>query len=144
MTTTVDDLMAKPLAGALKIYWTLDSSDRIAPTPHRRSSRLRRGRHAPVSAIRAANRGETAIELLRQEPFDLLVVDFKMPGMNGFEVLEQARRIRPNMVCILMTAHGTPDLINEATQAGFNCILSKPFTPSELRRAVDTVLAGRA
>jgi len=43
-----------------------------------------------------------------------------------------------------MTAHGTPDLINEATQAGFNCILSKPFTPSELRRAVDTVLAGRA
>ncbi len=144
MTTTVDDLMAKPLAGALKIYWTLDSSDRIAPTPHRRSSRLRRGRHAPVSAIRAANRGETAIELLRQEPFDLLVVDFKMPGMNRFEVLEQARRIRPNMVCILMTAHGTPDLINEATQAGFNCILSKPFTPSELRRAVDTVLAGRA
>src|SRR5712691_3369978 len=67
-------------------------------------------------AIRAASQGEAAIELVRKEPFDLLVVDYKMPGMNGFEVLEQARRIRPDMVCMLMTAHGTPDIINEAAR----------------------------
>ncbi len=95
-------------------------------------------------AIRAANQGEAAIELVRKEPFDLLVVDYKMPGMNGFEVLEQARRIRPDMVCMLMTAHGTPDIINEATRLGFNYILLKPFTPSELRGAVDKVLAGKS
>src|SRR5439155_1685921 len=83
-------------------------------------------------SIRAANRGETAIDLVRREPFDLLVVDYKMPGMNGFEVLEQARQIRPEMACMLMTAHGTPDIINEATRLGFNYILLKPFTPSEL------------
>ncbi len=67
-----------------------------------------------------------------------------MPGMNGFEVLEQARRIRPDMVCMLMTAHGTPDIINEATRLGFNYILLKPFTPSELRGAVDKVLARKS
>jgi len=78
-------------------------------------------------SIRAANRGETAIELVRREAFDLLVVDYKMPGMNGFEVLEQARQIRPDMACMLMTAHGTPDIINEAT-----------------RGAVDKVLAGKS
>jgi DNA-binding NarL/FixJ family response regulator len=76
--------------------------------------------------------------------FDLLVVDYKMPGMNGFEVLAQARRIRPGMACMLMTAHGTPDIINEATRLGFDYILLKPFTPSELRGAVDKVLASKA
>jgi two-component system response regulator AtoC len=95
-------------------------------------------------AIRAANRGETALDLCRKEPFDLLVVDYKMPGMNGFEVLEEARRIRPGMACMLMTAHGTPDIINEATRLGFDYILLKPFTPSELRGAVDKVLASKA
>ena len=95
-------------------------------------------------AIKAANRGETAIDLVRKEPFDLLVVDYKMPGMNGFEVLGQVREIRPRMACMLMTAHGTPDIINEATQLGFDYILLKPFTPSELRGAVDKVLASRA
>jgi len=94
--------------------------------------------------IRAANRGETAVELIRKEPFDLLLVDYKMPGMNGFEVLEQARQIRPHMACMLMTAHGTPDIINEATHLGFDYILLKPFTPSELRGAVDKVLASKA
>src|SRR5437879_12783470 len=71
-------------------------------------------------AIRAANRGEMALELCRKEPFDLLVVDYKMPGMNGFEVLEQARQIRPRMACMLMTAHGTPDIVNEATTPGLD------------------------
>ena len=95
-------------------------------------------------AIKAANRGEAAIDLVRKEPFDLLVVDYKMPGMNGFEVLGLAREIRPRMACMLMTAHGTPDIINEATRLGFDYILLKPFTPSELRGAVDKVLASKA
>ena len=95
-------------------------------------------------AIKAANRGETAIDLVRKEPFDLLVVDYKMPGMNGFDVLGQAREIRPLMACMLMTAHGTPDIVNEATRLGFDYILLKPFTPSELRGAVDKVLASKA
>jgi two-component system, response regulator, stage 0 sporulation protein F len=95
-------------------------------------------------SIRAANRGETAVELVGKEPFDLLLVDYKMPGMSGFEVLAQTRQLRPGMACMLMTAHGTPDIINEATRLGFDYILLKPFTPSELRGAVDKVLAGKA
>ena len=80
-------------------------------------------------SIKAANRGETAVDLVRKEPFDLL---------------EQARQARPRMACMLMTAHGTPDIINEATRLGFDYILLKPFTPSELRGAVDKVLASKA
>ncbi len=95
-------------------------------------------------SIRAANRGEAALDLLRQEAFDLLLTDYRMPGMNGFEVLERARVIRPDMAFMLMTGHGTPEVINEATALGFNSILSKPFTPSELREAVDKALGSKA
>ncbi len=93
-------------------------------------------------SIRTANRGATALELVAKEPFDLVLVDYMMPGMNGVDVLAQARKIRPAMAGILMTAYGTPDILNDATRLGFNAILRKPFTPTELRAAVEKVLAG--
>lgn len=95
-------------------------------------------------SVKGTNRGEKAIELVSKEPFDLMVVDYKMPGMDGFQVFQRARVIRPEMAFILVTGHGTPEIINEATQMGFNSVLSKPFTPDKLREAVERALAGRA
>lgn len=95
-------------------------------------------------AVKGANRGEAAVELLRKESFDLMVLDYKMPGMTGFEVFQQARTLRPGMAVVLVTGHGTPEIINEATRMGFNAILLKPFTSDELRGTVEKVLADRA
>lgn len=95
-------------------------------------------------AVKGANRGETAIELMRKEPFDLMVLDYKMPGMSGFEVFEQARALHPNMAVVLVTGHGTTEIINEANRLGFHAILLKPFTSDELRGTVEKVLADRA
>ncbi|HEV2054501.1 MAG TPA: response regulator [Methylomirabilota bacterium] len=95
-------------------------------------------------AVKGANRGEAAIEMLRKESFDLMVLDYKMPGMSGFEVFEQARPLHPNMAVVLVTGHGTPDIVNEANRLGFNAILLKPFTSDELRATVEKVLADRA
>lgn len=92
-------------------------------------------------AVKGANRGETALELMRKEPFDLMVLDYKMPGMTGFEVLQQARALQPAMAVVLVTGHGTPEIINEANRLGFDAILLKPFTSDELRGTVDKVLA---
>lgn len=94
-------------------------------------------------AVKGANRGETAVELMRKEPFDLTVLDYKMPGMSGFEVFAQARALHPNMAIVLVTGHGTPEIINEANRMGFNAILLKPFTSDELRGTVEKVLADR-
>jgi two-component system response regulator (stage 0 sporulation protein F) len=93
-------------------------------------------------AVKGANRGETAIELMRKEPFDLMVLDYKMPGMTGFEVFQQARALHPEMAVVLVTGHGTPEIISEANRLGFNAILLKPFTSDELRGTVEKVLAG--
>ena len=94
-------------------------------------------------AVKGANRGEAAVELMRKEPFDLMVLDYKMPGMSGFEVFEQARTLHPNMAVVLVTGHGTPEIINEANRMGFQAILLKPFTSDELRGTVEKVLADR-
>jgi two-component system, response regulator, stage 0 sporulation protein F len=95
-------------------------------------------------AVKGANRGEVAVELIRKEPFDLMVLDYKMPGMTGFEVFQQVRTLHPGMAVVLVTGHGTPEIINEATRLGFSAILLKPFTSDELRGTVEKVLADRA
>ena len=95
-------------------------------------------------AVKGANRGEAAVELLRKESFDLMVLDYKMPGMTGFEVFQHARTLHPGMAVVLVTGHGTPEIINEATRMGFSAILLKPFTSDELRGTVEKVLADRA
>jgi two-component system, response regulator, stage 0 sporulation protein F len=94
-------------------------------------------------SVKGANRGETAVELMRKEPFDLMVLDYKMPGMSGFDVFELARTLHPTMAVVLVTGHGTPEIINEATRLGFHAILLKPFTSDELRGTVEKVLADR-
>lgn len=95
-------------------------------------------------AVKGANRGETALELMRKEAFDLMVLDYKMPGMTGFEVFQEARALHPNMAVVLVTGHGTPEIINEANRMGFNAILLKPFSSDELRGAVEKVLTDHA
>jgi len=94
-------------------------------------------------AVKGANRGDTAVELLRKEKFDLMVLDYKMPGMTGFEVFQQAKALHPDIAVVLVTGHGTPEVVTEANRLGFSSILLKPFTSDELRGTVEKVLADR-
>jgi DNA-binding NtrC family response regulator len=94
--------------------------------------------------VKGVHRGETALDLLRKESFDLMIVDYKMPDMNGFEVFEQASQLHPDMAFMLLTGHGTSDVMDDATAMGFHAILLKPFTREQLRKAVEQALAERA
>jgi CheY-like chemotaxis protein len=92
--------------------------------------------------VRGVNRGEAALDALRQEKFDLMLVDYKMPGMNGLQVFEAARGLQPDLRCMLVTGHGTPEIIDQATRVGFGSILLKPFSSTELRAGVEKALGG--
>jgi CheY-like chemotaxis protein len=94
-------------------------------------------------AVKGANRGETAVELLRKERFDLMVLDYKMPGMTGFDVYQQAKALYPDLAVVLVTGHGSPEVVTEANRLGFDSILLKPFTSEELRGTVEKVLTDR-
>src|SRR5205085_12085303 len=71
-------------------------------------------------AVKGANRGETAVELLRKAPFDLMVLDYKMPGMTGFDVYQQAKALYPDIAVVLVTGHGSPEVVTEANRMGFD------------------------
>lgn len=73
---------------------------------------------------------------------DLVLLDQRMPGMPGLEVLREMRRVKPDAKIIMITAFGTIDLAVEAMKAGATDFLRKPFTPETLRGAVETALAG--
>lgn len=91
-------------------------------------------------AVKGANSGEVAVEILRKERFDMMVLDYKMPGLTGFEVFAQARALHPDLAVVLVTGHGTPQIVEEANRLGFAAILLKPFTADELRGTAETVL----
>jgi DNA-binding response OmpR family regulator len=82
-----------------------------------------------------------ALAHLEAEPADLLVVDYKMPDLNGIEFIQRAWDVRPGLRVLMITAHGTREVTGLATQTGVRNIVLKPFTPSELVRGVAAAVA---
>jgi CheY-like chemotaxis protein len=84
--------------------------------------------------VATALNGEAALALVRQRRFDVAVVDYRMPGMTGTEVLRKMKELQPSCLRILMTAHALPSILEEATSvAGVYRLLSKPVDAEVLR-----------
>ncbi|GAB4284825.1 MAG: sigma-54 dependent transcriptional regulator [Deferrisomatales bacterium] len=84
--------------------------------------------------------GNLALELLQEQPFDAVLTDLKMPGMNGLEVLRAIRILQPHVPVILITGYATVDTAVEAMKSGAFDYLAKPFTPEQIREKVDAAL----
>lgn len=87
----------------------------------------------------SASSGQQALELLADSSFDLVILDLKMPGIGGTEVLEQGHSLSPDTVFIILTAHGTLDsAISGIRHGAFDYLLK----PSPIRGIVSAVEAG--
>ena len=73
---------------------------------------------------------------------DLLVVDYLMPELNGFEFIQEAWSLRPALRVVMITAHGSRELLGEATQAGIHGVVLKPFSATDLTRGVEMAMRG--
>jgi DNA-binding response OmpR family regulator len=87
----------------------------------------------------AAN-GEEALAKLKGKEFSLILLDLKMPGMDGIEVLRRVREIRPDIGIIILTAYGTVESAVEGMKLGAADFIQKPFAPGEIRKLVSRVL----
>jgi len=87
----------------------------------------------------AAN-GEEALTKLKEKNFSLILLDLRMPGIDGMEVLRQVRQIRPDILIIMISAYGTVELAVEAMKLGAVDFIQKPFSPEEIRELVSRVL----
>ncbi len=79
-----------------------------------------------------ADDGEKALRLLGERSFDLLLIDYRIPGLNGIEVLQEARRLNPEIDAVIITAHGTIETAVAAMKAGARDYITKPVDLDEL------------
>lgn len=94
--------------------------------------------------VHTAVNGEEALQKLREEPFGLVFLDLKMPGMDGMEVLRLIKEDWPKTRVIIITAHGTIETAVEAMKLGAVDFIQKPFTPGEIRGLATQVLEREA
>lgn len=94
-----------------------------------------------ISAIESA---DAALPILKTENFDLILLDLRMPGMDGIEFLRSVTRMAPETKVILLTGHGTLESAIEALRQGASDYLLKPVASRELLSSVARALAQRA
>ncbi|MCE5277765.1 MAG: response regulator [Planctomycetaceae bacterium] len=90
--------------------------------------------------VDCAINGEEALAALEKKSYGLILLDLKMPGMDGIEVLRRVRQSRPDIKVIIITAHGTIEKAVEAMKLGAVDFIQKPFVPREIRDLVTAVL----
>jgi DNA-binding NtrC family response regulator len=88
--------------------------------------------------------GPTALGRIQAEPWSIVLLDLKMPGMDGMQVLEATRKIQPDTVVVIMTAYAAVNTAVTAMKIGAYDYLVKPFDPEELSLLVDKIVAQQA
>jgi DNA-binding NtrC family response regulator len=94
--------------------------------------------------LATAQDGETAIDRVKKERWSILLVDLKMPGIDGLQVLENVRKVQPDAAAVIMTAYATVDTAVAAMKLGAYDYLVKPFDPEELSLMVQKIVAQQA
>jgi DNA-binding response OmpR family regulator len=95
-------------------------------------------------AVATGENGFEAVALLEQQVFDLLLVDLKMPGMDGMQVIAAARQIQPDIAVIVLTGHGSMESAIDGLHQGIFDYLQKTSDPGFVIERVAAGLAARA
>ena len=97
-------------------------------------------------SVTGTTKGEEALRLLEQQPFDLVITDLRMPGMSGIEFLTAVRAspVFGKIPVIALSGYEEQSYQDEAKLAGADAYLQKPFTPEKLQACVRKLLTGRS
>jgi len=95
-------------------------------------------------AVQTVPGGEAALDLLQQDVFDLIITDFSMEGMKGDQLAAIIKQRWPGQPVIMATAFAADVDAADQSSGGVDCVLSKPFTLTELREAIAWVMSRKA
>lgn len=95
------------------------------------------------SRVAVAEDGSRGLAMLKRESFDLVILDLKMPGLSGMEVLKKIEEEDPEVVVVVITGYATVESAVEAMKIGAYDFIPKPFTPESLRAIVKRALDKR-
>ncbi len=93
--------------------------------------------------VAAVPGGQSAVEYVRTHPVDLMIVDLRMPGMDGLEVIQVVNQASPDTEVVLLTAHGSMDTAVQALRLRIHDYLTKPAAPAQVVASVKRGLARR-
>lgn len=89
--------------------------------------------------ILEAETGEMGLEIVAKKDVDIILLDNKLPGIQGMEVLERVSQSHPDILVLMITSYASLDTAVKATEHGAHDFVPKPFTPQELKSSIETV-----
>jgi DNA-binding NtrC family response regulator len=87
---------------------------------------------------------EEAIEAVKQQVYDIVISDYKLPGMDGLEFLRRVKEKRPKTFEVLITAYANCEILKEAKDIGVKDIIPKPFTSEDVETSLTRVIENSA
>jgi putative two-component system response regulator len=97
----------------------------------------------PNYQVHTAADGTEALQFIQKVKIDLVALDLNMPGLSGIDVLQQIKKNDPDIEVIVITAHGTPQNIQDASRYGAGDFVTKPFNVPDLIKSVNRSLEKR-
>jgi len=88
--------------------------------------------------------GKEALQFIQKDNIDLVALDLKMPGLSGMDVLKEIKRKDPDIEVIVITAMGTPQNVQDASQYGAGDFITKPFNVPDLINSINKSLEKRS
>ena len=83
---------------------------------------------------------EEGMEKLKNQNYDIIIVDYRLPGMDGLEFLERIKDSHPHTLTILITAYGSKDVFMKARKIGVSDLINKPFTVETIENSISRLI----
>lgn len=90
--------------------------------------------------LAAYETAEEAMEVLKNRDYDILIADYKLPGMDGLEFFRRVQEFCPRAMKILITAYGSDAVVSEAIKIGIRDFIEKPFTAEAIERSFSRLI----
>ena len=91
--------------------------------------------------ITAIETAEEAFEMIQRQDYDIVICDYKLPGLHGLTFLKEVRQAKPDALTILITAYKTADLVTEAKKIGVHAFIAKPFNSETIEATLGYIMA---
>ncbi len=90
--------------------------------------------------VETTNNASEAVKILSEKDIDLVISDLKMPGMDGMELFDEIKDIKPDIPVIIITAYGSLEIADEAMKKGVADFITKPFRKDNILFTINRVL----